>query len=153
MKTPRLLILLALAGIAGVLAGCSQGNSGDSTAAVSTTPVGIDRFLLFPNPIVQAGGSFQTNTTAYAQAYYTAIDPSNQKDTLAKWQAANNIVVGATGPNDHTVVFRDVRDLGYGRRMSGHYEAGATGRIAFFVENYLVNVPGGGYTHTTWTPR
>lgn len=93
-----------------------------------------DSFLLFPNPQVQADGTVQTNTVAYAQAYYRAIDPTNAKDTLAKWMAANGFGSG-TG-TEVSVVFGDVRDLGYGRRMTARQNADGT--VAIMVENYLV---------------
>ncbi len=91
-------------------------------------------FLLFPNPQVQPDGSLQTNTPAYAQAYYAAIDPNNTKDTLAKWKAANGFDTG-TG-TQVTAVFGDSRDLGFGRRMTARQNPDGT--LAFFVENYLV---------------
>ena len=139
MSTLRYPFLLAMAWIAVALGGCSQGNSGDQQAVAGAVPQGLDRFLLFPNPVVEPGGSFETNTTAYASAYYRAIDPANQKDTLAKWKAANGF---GGGGNERLAVFRDVLDLGYGRRMTGRLNA--DGSVAFFVENYNVsNVPGG----------
>ena len=105
------------------LAGCGGGGGSSATdtvpgpapvaAAASTQP---DAFLLFPNPQLQADGAKQTDTRAYADAYYTAIDPTNAKDTLAKWKAANNFDSGAG--TQVTVVFGDKRDLGYGRRMT-----------------------------------
>src|SRR5262249_42964251 len=67
--------------------------------------------------------------------YYAAIDPTNAKDTLAKWKAANGFDSG-TG-SQVTAVFGDVRDLGYGRRMTGRRNADGT--LAFFVENYIFN--------------
>ena len=118
------------------LGACGQGNSGDAAApAASATPgPGPDSFLLFPNPQVQPDGSLQTDSTAYAQAYYAAIDPNNDKDTLAKWRAANGFDSG-TG-TEVTVVFGDVRDLGYGRRMTARQNIDGT--IAVMVENYIV---------------
>jgi PKD repeat protein len=138
MFARRLLHILLLS-LAAVLAGCSAGNSGDQPVASVGVPTGIERFLLFPNPVVSSG-MFETDTSAYAQAYYDAIDPGGTRDTLAKFKSQNNF---GTGGNEHLAVFRDVRDLGYGRRMTGRYEPGV--RVAFFVENYLVQVPGGGY--------
>ena len=91
-------------------------------------------FLLFPNPQVQPDGSLQTNTPAYAQAYYAAIDPNNTKDTLAKWKAANGFDTG-TG-TQVTAVFGDVRDLGFGRRITARQNVDGT--LAFLTENYLV---------------
>ena len=91
-------------------------------------------FLLFPNPQVEPDGSLQTNTPAYAQAYYAAIDPNNTRDTLAKWKAANGFDTG-TG-TQVTAVFGDSRDLGFGRRMTARQNPDGT--FAFYVENYLV---------------
>jgi hypothetical protein len=95
--------------------------------------VGLDRFLLFPNPQQQEDGSLQTNTPAYAQAYYDAIDPHGEKTTLAGWRAANGF--GSTDGEEVSVVFGDTRDLGYGRRMTGRRNG--DGSLAFIVENYL----------------
>ena len=74
------------------------------------------------------------------EAYYAAIDPTNAKDTLAKWKAANGFDTG-TG-TQVTAVFGDSRDLGYGRRMTARQNPDGT--LAFFVENYLVRT-GAGY--------
>jgi mono/diheme cytochrome c family protein len=116
-----------------LLAGCAQENTGDQAVTGATVPVGIERFLLFPNPVVEPGGGFETDTAPYASAYYAAIDPGNQKDTLAKWKAANGF--GGAG-EERLAVFRDARDLGYGRRMTGRRNL--DGSIAFFVDNYAV---------------
>jgi hypothetical protein len=117
------------------LAACGQGNSGDAPAAApGGAPTAPNAFLLFPNPIQQPDGTLQTDSVAYAQAYYRAIDPNNDKDTLAKWKTANNFDSGAG--TQVTVVFGDVRDLGYGRRMTGRQNADGT--IAIMVENFLV---------------
>lgn len=110
-----------------------QDNTGDTPPPGSSSLTGAT-FLMFPNPQVQADGSLQTNTVAYAQAYYAAIDPTNAKDTLAKWKAANGFDSGGTQVE---VVFGDVRDLGYGRRMTARQNADGT--IAAVVENYMVN--------------
>jgi mono/diheme cytochrome c family protein len=130
--------LLSIAGsilVALLLGACGQGNSGDAPPAATPSAIsGINGFLLFPNPQVQADGSLQTDTTAYAQAYYAAIDPTNAKDTLAKWKAANGFDTG-TG-TEATVVFGDARDLGFGRRMT--MRKNVDGTIATVVENYQV---------------
>jgi hypothetical protein len=120
-----------------LLASCGGGGSpGDVHPGANPVPVPgqPNAFLLFPNPQVQPDGSLQTNTPAYAQAYYAAIDPNNAKDTLAKWKAANGFDTG-TG-TQVTAVFGDSRDLGFGRRMTGRQNPDGT--LAFFVENYLV---------------
>lgn len=120
-----------------LLAACGGGGSpgdvhpGTSAGQVAGEP---NAFLLFPNPQVQPDGSLQTDTPAYAQAYYAAIDPNNTKDTLAKWKAANGFDTG-TG-TQVTAIFGDSRDLGFGRRMTARQNADGT--LAFLVENYLV---------------
>jgi PKD repeat protein len=141
-------LALALILLTATLAACSAGNSGDdAVASVSGVPTGIERFLLFPNPVV-SGSTFETNSSAYASAYYDAVDPYDQRTTLDQFKAVNGFGTGGPGATEHLVVFRDVRDLGYGRRMTGRF-VGTAGqipeRVAFFVENYFVNVPGGGY--------
>lgn len=117
--------------------GPGGGNSGDvfpRETQASATVTGPNSFLLFPNPQKQDDGTLQTNTTAYAKAYYEAIDPNNNKDTLDKWKAANGFG-GGTG-TEVTAVFGDVKDLGYGRRMTARQNT--DGSLAFVVENYLV---------------
>jgi hypothetical protein len=136
--------------IAALLGACSQPNTGDQPAG-SGAPVGIERFLLFPNPIAPSTQNtqdnatyevtFETDTDAYATAYYHAIDPTNAKATLNNWKTANGF---GTGVNEHLAVFRDVKDLGYGRRMTGRMNG--DGSVAFYVQNYAVtNVTGSGY--------
>src|SRR6266853_5170531 len=141
----RLVVPLALSALVGA---CTQPNTADqqqaSQGSTANVAVGLDRFLLFPNPIgqdpfAQDGGTFETNTNEYAAAYYRAIDPGNAKDTIDKWKTAN--LFGTTGNGtEHLAVFRDVKDLGYGRRMTGRMNA--DGSVAFYVENYNVT-PGG----------
>lgn len=135
-------VLLAVC--SAVLAACGGGgggNSADITPRVDVPIVaapGPDNFLLFPNPQVQADGTMQTNTATYQQAYYAAIDPTNARDTLAKWKATNGFDTGSG--QQITVVFGDKKDLGYGRRMNARRNADGT--LAFFVENYLIKVNG-----------
>ena len=137
MTFTRLLACLAAAAAALLLASCGGGGSpGDIHPGSSPPPDAGEpnTFLLFPNPQLQPDGSLQTNTPAYAQAYYAAIDPDNTKDTLAKWKAANGFDTG-TG-TQVSAVFGDVRDLGFGRRMTARQNPDGT--LAFLVENYLV---------------
>ena len=82
----------------------------------------------------------RTNSLDYAKAYYTAIDPADARDTLPKWKTVNGFDAG----EDTHVIFRDTRDLGYGRNM--HFRRNADGSFAFYVDNYVVNdVPGTTY--------
>ena len=145
----RLASRLVPVAIALVLAACSQGNSGDSRqqAGATAIPTGIDRFLLFPNP-VQSGtaSTFETNTSGYADAYYGAVDPTGTRATLAGFKAANGIT-GVDSAQEHLAIFRDVRDLGYGRRMTGRINgSGASTTVAFIVENYNISTIPGQYS-------
>jgi len=129
--------------------GAGGGSSGDVVVGAPTptpTITGPNKFLQFPNPQVLSDGSLETDSTAYAEAYYAAVDPTNSKDTLAKWKAANGFgnVAGELG--EVTAVFGDVRDLGYGRRMTARQNPDGT--IAMTVENYLVTA-GSGYEYSS----
>lgn len=124
---------------AALLAACGGGGSpGDTRTDFTPPPIqpvsGPDKFLMFPNPQVQPDGTVQTTADAFANAYYRANDPQNERDTLAKWKAKNGFETG-TG-QEITVVFGDQRDLGYGRRMNARRNPDGT--LAFYVENYLV---------------
>jgi hypothetical protein len=137
MAFTRTMAWVFAAAAALVLGGCGGGGSPGDVHPGAETPVVAgepNAFLLFPNPQVQPDGSLQTNTPAYAQAYYAAIDPNNTKDTLAKWKAANNFDTG-TG-TQVTAVFGDVRDLGFGRRITARQNVDGT--LAVLTENYLV---------------
>src|SRR6267142_443839 len=149
MGRPYLHTAAALA-LAALLAACTQKNTADEQAqqagaAAADVALGVNRFLLFPNPIgtdpfAQNGGTFETNTTPYATAYYAAIDPANARDTIDKWRAVNGFngfAAPARPGTEHLAVFRDVRDLGYGRRMTGRRNSD-DGSIVFYVENYNV---------------
>jgi len=140
MIAKRSLLPFVVLAFAAVLSGCVQKNTGDEPAP-SNSPSGLNRFLMFPNPIAQNTGGFETNTTVYADAYYRAIDTdsAHPRDTLEHWKSANGFGSG-TG-TELRAVFRDVKDLGYGRNMNGRLNA--DGSVAFYVENYNV-----GYTST-----
>ena len=57
MNPLRIAIILLLVSCGTLIGGCSQENSGDEAAAgTSAVPLGLDRFLLFPNPIVETSG-------------------------------------------------------------------------------------------------
>ncbi len=146
----RLAVPLALSALLGA---CTQPNTADqqqgNQAGAAAVALGLDRFLLFPNPIgldplALDGGTFETNTNEYAAAYYRAIDPTGAKDTIDKWRAQNGFIGYATPARpgtEHLAVFRDVKDLGYGRRMTGRRNSDDNS-VAFYVENYNVT-PGG----------
>ena len=137
-------ILAALAGGL-LLAACGGGGSGASDGVVvvpgapraAALATGLDRFLLYPNPVVRASdGAFEVGEVEYAQAYYEAIDPTNARATLQGFKAVNNIGVTTGGHTEVQDTIGDQRDLGYGRRMTAHRNPDGT--MAFVVENYLV---------------
>ncbi len=137
--TPARGFAALLLAVAFTLHGCGGGGGTPGDARPGPQPVTPvanepDSFLLFPNPQRQADGSLQTNTPEYAEAYYRAIDPNNERDTLAKWKAKNGFETG--GGTEVSVIFGDRRDLGYGRRM--HARQSPDGSIAFYVENFQV---------------
>ncbi|GAA3928322.1 hypothetical protein [Litoribacillus peritrichatus] len=68
----------------------------------------------------------------YAQAYYRAVDPSDERTTLADWKNVNGFGQGGI---TH-VTFRDTKDLGYGRDMYARQTS--EGGLAFYVDNYVV---------------
>ncbi len=81
----------------------------------------------------------KTNDASYAAAYYATIDPTGARDTLAGFQAVNNF-----GAGDTHVIFRDTKDLGYGRDM--YFHDNADGTCAFYVNNFVVtDLPGQTY--------
>src|SRR5882672_8124486 len=146
---PILLRTAAALLLATLLAACTQKNSADvqdpQANAAANVALGVNRLLLFPNPIgtdpfAQDGGTFETDTTQYATAYYAAIDATDAKNTIDKWRAANGFTGYATPARpgtEHRAVFRDVKDLGYGRNMTGRRNSDDNS-IAFYVENYNV---------------
>ena len=148
MRFARFAAIAAMVTTSLLLGACGGGGAGTSSsgdinpfvraAAVAT---GLDRFLLYPNPVVNAAGAFEVGAAEYAQAYYRAIDPTNAKDTLAKWKAVNRIGDTSGGQLEYQVIVGDQRDLGYGRRMTAHLNPDGT--MAFVVDNYLVGAYGG----------
>lgn len=133
-----------------LLSACGGGgSSGDSTPGETVTESeisGPNSFLLFPNPQVLSNGAYETDTDAYATAYYEAIDPNNDRDTLAKWMAKNGFGTPAGPLGEVHVTFGDIRDLGYGREM--HARQNTDGTFAFYVRNYLVTA-GSGYGYSS----
>jgi mono/diheme cytochrome c family protein len=130
------------------LAGCGGGggSSADVRPGPQENPIAStepNAFLVFPNPQKQADGSIQTTSAEYTEAYYRAIDPNNERDTLAKYKAKNGFETG-TG-TEWNVIFGDRRDLGYGRRM--YVRQNPDNTMAFYVENYLIQA-GAAYEYT-----
>ncbi len=149
MRSGRIWLNACTAAALVLLASCGGGGVGTSYSGdispmaprVEAAATGLDRFLLYPNPVARADGTFEVGAPEYAIAYYEAIDPLNAKDTVAKWKIANNIGVTSGGHVEHHIIVGDQRDLGYGRRMTAHQSPDGT--MAFIVENYLVGGYGG----------
>ena len=84
------------------------------------------------------------NIAANAQAYYAAIDPEDTRTTLRDWQAANGFgqPCGPThDPCEVHVIFRDTKDLGYGRDM--YARRNEDGSFAVYVRNFRVDAVDG----------
>ncbi|MCC2638780.1 MAG: hypothetical protein K0Q68_2499 [Moraxellaceae bacterium] len=77
------------------------------------------------------------SSASYAQAYYDAVDADQERDTLEKWKQRNGFYDNDPDSTISHVTFRDALDLGYGRDMYVLRNS-VTGRIAFFVQNYIV---------------
>ncbi|MBL7000791.1 MAG: hypothetical protein ISR73_13080 [Gammaproteobacteria bacterium] len=75
----------------------------------------------------------------YAAAYYAAVDPANARDTFQKYKALH----GFDQADVVHVIFRDSKDLGYGRdmymRSYPNTECGGQ-VIAFYVQNFSVDI-------------
>jgi len=149
LKHTGLVLLLSLA-----VTACTQTNSADPQAA----PVGAtdtNRFWVFPNPGKDpATGVFTTNDASYAQAYYDSIDPADLRATLDGFKTTNGFGTTVPGVSEVNVIFRDVRDLGYGRKMTVRFTDSTypgwpgTHWVAVFVENYQV-VPFAGVNYSS----
>jgi mono/diheme cytochrome c family protein len=83
----------------------------------------------------------QINSDTYAQAYYAAVDPAGERATLAGWKQKNGFGAGY----DTHVIFRDAKDLGYGRDMFARRNADGT--MAVYVNNYIVALQPGSSTN------
>lgn len=145
MTSGTYLFRIILLASAAFVSACGGGGSGTSSGGdiypndpkVVAATSGPDSFLLFPNPQKQSDGTLEVNSLAYATAYYEAIDPLNERDTLAKFKAKNSIGQPAgVGEVEENVIVGDQRDLGYGRKMTARQNADGT--LAFVVDNFLV---------------
>lgn len=82
----------------------------------------------------------RTDAAEYTAAYYAAVDPLDQRTTLTGFRTVNGF---DDGPDAH-IIFRDTKDLGYGRDM--YFKLGENGAFALFVRNFQVQaVPGEDY--------
>lgn len=121
------------------LFGCDERGETDEPTTVITTET-PDHFLEFLND--QRGNTYSAE---YTQAYYHTVDPNDERTSLESWKARN----GFDRCDDQVhIIFRDAKDLGYGRDMyackhnSGDSEGNQfdEGRFAVFVRNFIVKV-------------
>lgn len=120
-----------------LLLACGDGDyDGLDNEVTFATP---NKFLTFFNS--QQGGLAETG---YATAYYAAVDPGNNRDTLQKFLSLH----GFDNPGaDQHAIFRDSKDLGYGRdmymRTYPSTECGGQQVTVFYVRNFSVNIVDG----------
>jgi mono/diheme cytochrome c family protein len=125
-------VLLLLGALLGGCGGSGDEYDGFDDEVTLSTP---DKYLRFFN---QQDGDL--DDTAYAVAYNAAVDPGGARSTLEKYIALH----GLENPDVH-VVFRDSKDLGYGRDMyMRSYMDPMCGQItAFYVRNFSVEIVDG----------
>ena len=86
------------------------------------------------NQIIVTLEDNQISSINYANTYYQTVDPNNTRTTLAKWKTTNGFDEGF----DEHVIFRDSKDLGYGRDMYAKFHD--DGRVSLFVNNFVVPI-------------
>ncbi len=113
-----------------------QNENGFVIAADGTTSTG--------DALIDIAAS-QIDNARYGRAYYAAIDPNDEKDTLEKWKVANGYYEALAAGRVLEPRFRDTRDLGYGRGV--RLWTRPDGSVYTFVENFQVRtLPGQEYT-------
>lgn len=97
------------------------------------------------------------SSVAYADAYYDAVDPAGERSTLTGYLQKNCFIPGPNSAIDCAgetigmgthVIFRDSKDLGYGRNMHARRNTKGTvttadDTFAFVVGNYVVKLQAG----------
>ena len=79
------------------------------------------------------------DSRSFSDAYYATVDPMDMRKTLDGWKQANNFLSTESAAVANAV-FRDAKDLGYGRDMyAWEHDCG----IAIFEDNYLVQIEEG----------
>jgi mono/diheme cytochrome c family protein len=101
-----------------------------------STPISRKQTIENSAQVLMAMPLSKISSEAYTQAYYQKVDPQNTRTTLQGWLSVNDF-----DQNDAThVVFRDTKDLGYGRSM--FVRKRSDGGIAVYVDNYIVKLDG-----------
>ena len=83
-----------LAGLLTTACGGGSGTSGDTLASAApvASALGLDRFLIFPNPQLMADGRSQIDSLAYAEAYYAASTPAARR---TRWPSGRRPMASA----------------------------------------------------------
>jgi len=92
-------------------------------------------------PLTMTFSQSEIDEDKFSNAYYDAIDPSGARSTAQKYIALH----GLDNPDVH-VIFRDTKDLGYGRDMYmvSYPNPGCGGQMTvFFVRNFSVKIVDG----------
>lgn len=97
-------------------------------------------------PVILKFDESNIDKPTYAAAYYAAVDPANARDTLQKYRSLHGF--DSTAGPDVNVIFRDSKDLGYGRDMYMRSypnvtvaNGGCGGQVmAFYVQNFSVSI-------------
>ena len=117
-----------------IVAGCGgSGDEYDGSREIDTSLSTPDQFMRYFN---QQQGDL--DDTAYAGAYNAAVDPGNARSNLQDYITLH----GLDNPDVH-VIFRDTKDLGYGRDMymRSYPNTDCGGQtIAFYVRNFSVQI-------------
>ena len=103
----------------------------DATLSFKSSDATLD--ALFAQKTPQGSAIDEQENEATAKAYYAAIDPGNDKDTLSKWKAANGFVDG--DPNTVEATYINGFDLGFARHMFMRKDEFGN------VYTYVVNAP------------
>lgn len=157
----------------------SMSSAGGISIALNSTAADAYLFLVYAGGSVLAkdddsggpssGGGGRTNalielqprgtsSAAYAQAYYDAVDPLGERATLDGYLKKNCFIPATPAEPDcadETIgmgfhaIFRDARDLGYGRNMHARRNINdpmdpSDDTFAFVVGNYVVKLGAGG---------
>ena len=103
----------------------------DATLSFKSSDATLD--ALFAQKTPQGAAIDEQENEATANAYYAAIDPGNDKDTLSKWKTANGFVDG--DPNTVEATYINGFDLGFARHMYMRQDEFGN------VYTYVINAP------------
>ena len=98
----------------------------------TVTPPDPDKFLTFP---IGHEAGFTNGGSDDTEAYYIVVDPSDRRDTFAKFQQANGLTTcNGNDPDYAHAVYRNRTDLDFGRDMCVHRRS--NGDVVSYVRNF-----------------